>query len=73
MFGALAHEVEDVRYDVTYGRSTGCKELDAVVIAIRSGQFGDASLFESLLQTLQQDYYIIAHDFAPCKIFVQWE
>ena len=67
LFGALAHQVEDVRYQVTYGRAEMNPNLQKVVQDIRNGKFGEPSLFEPLLATLNQDYYIINHDFGPCN------
>ncbi|KAI9202964.1 glycosyl transferase [Polychytrium aggregatum] len=63
LFGALADEVEDCRYDQTYHRIAMHPKLDAVCKNIRSGAYGDANIFDPLLNTLNHDYYLLSRDF----------
>lgn len=69
LFGALAHEVEDIRHDQLYHKVEMCPELKAVITRIRDGAFKDAGIFEPLLATLTagHDFYIVSKDFPACK------
>lgn len=64
LFGAIADEVEDIRHEQTYHMVVMDPKLEVVVKAIRAGAFGEASIFEPLLVTLNHDYYLLSHDFA---------
>ena len=46
------------------------KELEEVISSIREGQFGDANIFNPLLDTLTVagDFYLIGADFKPQRI-----
>jgi starch phosphorylase len=70
LFGALAHEVEDIRHERMYRRGDLHPELEKVVKAIRANVFGDAGVFEPLLGTLDYDYYIVNYDFPICTILL---
>ncbi|KAJ3380475.1 Non-essential glycogen phosphorylase, partial [Lobulomyces angularis] len=65
LFGALAHEVEDIRHDHTYHKVVMDSNLQNVIEDIRQGGYGDAGIFEPLLATLTSghDFYIISKDF----------
>jgi starch phosphorylase len=69
LFGATADQVDDIRHEKTYRQMPVNEHLEAVLSSIRRGDFGNGHLFESLLATLESDYYLIAHDFKPCKFF----
>ncbi|KAL2916158.1 Non-essential glycogen phosphorylase [Polyrhizophydium stewartii] len=65
LFGTLAHEVEDIRHQQTYSnRSSRDPKLEAVIDSIHAGHYGDAIIFEPLLNTLNNDYYLLHKDFA---------
>lgn len=63
VFGAIANEVDDIRYKNRYHRGSVNCELELVLDAIRGGMFGDCEQFTELLDTLKDDYYLIANDF----------
>ncbi|KAI8817116.1 glycosyl transferase [Fimicolochytrium jonesii] len=64
-FGALAPEVDDIRYKQLYRHDPMDEKLAAVVKSIRQGTYGDAGVFEPLIETLDSDKYIISKDFTP--------
>lgn len=66
IFGARAHEVEDLRHAQRYRRTSLDPKLETVLSAIRAGHFGDYQEFAPLLDTLTVggDYYLISVDFA---------
>jgi len=66
-FGHLTPAVEDLRYEHTY-RPVPVEQkspaLAAVLNEISGGRFGDAQVYEPLLNTIRQsDYYLITEDF----------
>jgi len=65
LFGALAHEVDDIRHDQRYHKVAICDELAGVMKEIRAGAYGDPGIFEPLLSTLTAgaDFYIVSKDF----------
>ncbi|KAM0788793.1 hypothetical protein ACM66B_002882 [Microbotryomycetes sp. NB124-2] len=64
-FGNLTPDVPKLRRAHHFGESQYPAELMQTVDAIRSGMFGDASVFEPLLSTLFEgkDYYLVSDDF----------
>ena len=40
-------------------------KLDQVIKSIENGVYGDAMIFEPLLNTLKTDYYLVNKDFQP--------
>ncbi|KAF8519332.1 glycosyltransferase family 35 protein [Hysterangium stoloniferum] len=66
-FGHLAPAVDEVRYQHRYHPvpvEEKSPALAAVLNEISSGRFGDASVFEALVNTIRQgDYYLITDDF----------
>lgn len=68
LFGALAHEIEDIRHAQKFGKVKMNPELANVVTCIKSGVFGDAGIFQPLLETLVLDVYAYSHDFNACMI-----
>ncbi|KAF8488889.1 glycosyltransferase family 35 protein [Gautieria morchelliformis] len=66
-FGHLAPTVEGMRYEHTYHPvpvEQKSAKLAVVLNEISSGRFGDAGVFEPLLNTIRQgDYYLITDDF----------
>jgi glucan phosphorylase len=66
LFGALSNEIEDIRHAQRFHKITQDKDLTKVVSTIRSGRFGDASIFEPLLSTLTLDVYCVSKDFGEC-------
>ena len=69
-FGTLAKDVADLRHENKFGKLQLGKELEEVISSIREGQFGDANIFNPLLDTLTVagDFYLIGADFKPCKL-----
>lgn len=65
-FGALAHEVEDIRHRQIYRKTTMDPKLQAVLETIQSGAFGPAKTFASLIDTLTVggDFYLLSNDFS---------
>ncbi|OAJ43251.1 hypothetical protein BDEG_26623 [Batrachochytrium dendrobatidis JEL423] len=64
LFGTLTPQVEDVRYQQTYGGGTvRDPKLSSVVDSIHAGHYGDPIIFEPLLNTLQSDHYLLHKDF----------
>jgi starch phosphorylase len=65
LFGALAHEVDDIRHEQLLHRTPTNPHLEPVLHAIRSNTFSDSNLFEPLISTLTtgHDFYIVNHDF----------
>jgi starch phosphorylase len=66
LFGALSHEIEDIRHKQKFGKVKMNPDLAAVVARIKSGQFGDENVFQPLLETLVLDVYANSHDFGAC-------
>ncbi|KAL7753689.1 Non-essential glycogen phosphorylase [Sorochytrium milnesiophthora] len=66
MFGALAHEVEDLRHAQRYRKVDGNKDFQAVLDSIRAGKFGKAEPFAPLIDGLTSggDFYLLQQDFA---------
>lgn len=67
IFGAKAHEVEDLRHAQRYRRTQMDPKLETVIEAVRAGHFGDfstnfAPLFDTL--TIGGDFYLISADFS---------
>lgn len=62
-FGALAHEVADIRYDQQYHQVKMNKKLQDVLNLISSGMFGGE--YQLLIDSLTKggDYYLLSHDF----------
>ncbi|KAJ3121779.1 Non-essential glycogen phosphorylase [Nowakowskiella sp. JEL0407] len=65
LFGALAHEVEDIRHDQRYHGVKMDPNLDKVLQSIMNDDFGDGSIYGPLLGTLHSDYYLVSKDFQP--------
>ncbi|KAI8967533.1 glycosyl transferase [Mycotypha africana] len=65
MFGVLADEVEDIRHNQKYHGLLIDPSLQVVIDSIQSGEFGDPSIFNPLINTLTYggDYYLISADF----------
>jgi starch phosphorylase len=71
MFGCLAKDVEDIRHMQVYGSGVRrCSKLDSVLHSIRNGNYGQPSIFESLLHTLDADHYLLHADFSEC---IDWD
>ena len=68
IFGCLADQVDDIRHNQKYRRTSMDPKLELVLDAIKAGRFGDADVFAPLLDTLDAggDYYLISHDFSSC-------
>jgi len=66
-FGHLTPAVEDLRYQHMYHPTPieeKCPRLAAVLAQISAGAFGDAHVYEPLLNTIRQsDYYLLTDDF----------
>ena len=67
IFGARAHEVEDLRHAQRYRRPQMDPKLETVIEAVRGGLFGDfaanwVQLFDTL--TVGGDFYLISADFS---------
>lgn len=69
IFGALAHQVEDIRHRQKYRKKQLDPQLETVLEAIKAGRFGDMETFVPLLDTLTVggDYYLLSNDFSSCK------
>ncbi len=52
LFGALAHEVDDIRHKQRFSKVEINPHLDKVVKTISRGDFGDAAIFDPLLGNL---------------------
>ncbi|CAO3589486.1 unnamed protein product [Absidia cylindrospora] len=65
MFGTLADKVPDIRHNQKFYGVLLDANLQAVIDLIESGAFGDASIFNPLIDTLTYggDYYLISEDF----------
>lgn len=65
LFGNLAEDVEDLRHRHIYGGLQLDPQLTRVFDAIKSGTFGDASSFASLIGSIEEhgDYYLVSDDF----------
>ncbi|KAF7712152.1 Alpha-1,4 glucan phosphorylase [Penicillium ucsense] len=65
LFGNLAEDVEDLRHRHFYGGFTLDPQLKRVFDSIKSGTFGDASSFASLIASIEEhgDYYLVSDDF----------
>ena len=44
-----------------------CSKVEIVIKAIQSGRFGDPNIFDPLIATLRNDFYLINQDFESCK------
>ena len=67
LFGTLTPQVEDIRYKQTYG-GKGAEpdpKLESVLESIQSGAYGEPVIFEPLLNTLLNDFYLLHKDFTP--------
>jgi len=66
-FGHLTPAVEDLRYQHAYHPvpiEEKCPALANVLNTVSSGRFGDADVYEPLLNTIRQgDYYLLSDDF----------
>ncbi|KAJ7655854.1 glycogen phosphorylase [Mycena polygramma] len=66
-FGHLTPAVEDLRYQHQYHAvpiEEKCPALAAVLAHVSSGAFGDADVYEPLLNTIRVgDYYLLSDDF----------
>lgn len=62
MFGVLTPEVPKIRYEHRYHPKPLCPELQEVFDEIQKGTFGDAKIYEPLINTITQggDYYLIS-------------
>lgn len=69
VFGCVAGEVEDIRHNQKYRKSSIDPKLEAVIEVLRSNRFGDFEIFAPLIDTLTTggDYYLISHDFESCR------
>lgn len=65
IFGARAEQVEDLRHAQKYRPFKLDPKLEAVLQALREGQFGDYGDYATLVDTLTigGDYYLLSHDF----------
>lgn len=63
LFGALAHEVEDIRHEQMFRGIKMNPRLDQVIKNIENDVYGPSMIFEPLLNTLKTDYYLIDKDF----------
>ncbi|RAO66085.1 uncharacterized protein BHQ10_002097 [Talaromyces amestolkiae] len=70
LFGNLAEDVETLRETHRYKGFTLDEDLAKVFESIRSGTFGDAKAFESLIASIADhgDYYLVSDDF---KSYIQ--
>ncbi|KAI8368489.1 glycosyl transferase [Blakeslea trispora] len=64
-FGVEADEVEDIRHNQKYHGVLMDPSLQVVIDSIQNGEFGEASVFGPLINTLTYggDYYLISADF----------
>lgn len=66
-FGHLTPAVEDLRHQHVYHPvpiEEKCPALAEVLNVVSSGKFGDAGIYEPLLNTIRQnDYYLLTEDF----------
>ncbi|KAH8077380.1 glycogen phosphorylase [Cristinia sonorae] len=66
-FGHLTPAVEDLRYQHMYHPvpiEQKCPGLAKVINEVSAGRFGDAGVYEPLLNTIRQnDYYLLTEDF----------
>jgi starch phosphorylase len=64
LFGTLTPDVENIRHQQIYvGKLSRDPKLESVISSIRLGNYGLGSIFEPLLQSLQNDYYLLHADF----------
>lgn len=65
LFGNLAEDVETIRESNRYKGFTLDEDLAKVFETIRSGTFGEAKAFESLIASITDhgDYYLVSDDF----------
>ncbi|ORX47047.1 glycosyl transferase [Hesseltinella vesiculosa] len=65
LFGTLADQVADIRHAQKYHGVLLDANLQSVLDAIQAGVFGDASIFNPLIDTLTYggDFYLISEDF----------
>jgi len=64
LFGTVAEEVADVRHSNYYSAHTLDPTLSAVFDAIAADTFGDAAIYEHLLNSIRHgDYYLVGNDF----------
>lgn len=64
LFGTLTPQVEDIRHRQTYGGNfVRDSKLEKVISSIREGRYGQPSIFQPLLQTLENDFYLLHADF----------
>ncbi|OZJ04525.1 hypothetical protein BZG36_03986 [Bifiguratus adelaidae] len=66
LFGCKADQVEDLRHAQRYRNVPMNPDLETVIQTIESGTFGDAQIFQPLINTITigKDYYLISVDFA---------
>lgn len=65
LFGNLSEDVEDIRHKHTYSGYSIPDRLQKVFDAIKSGQFGNADEFRSLIESITShgDHYLVSDDF----------
>jgi starch phosphorylase len=67
----LSRAVEDLRYQHTYHPvpiEEKCPALAHVLNQVSAGLFGDAHVYEPLLNTIRQgDHYLLSDDFDSCE------
>lgn len=65
IFGAKAHEIEDLRKKTREQEIDIDPRLESVLASIKNGDFGEPSIFEPILDIFRHghDYYLVAHDF----------
>lgn len=70
LFGVLTPQVEDIRHQQMYvGGVKRDPKLESVLKSIQSGRYGNPSIFDSLLNTLGTDFYLLHADFEACKFY----
>lgn len=68
LFGYHTDQVDDIRHNQLYGGGVKtCSKLNTVIDSIRQGNYGQPSIFEPLLHTLDTDHYLVHGDFAECN------
>jgi len=65
IFGAKAHEIEDLRKKVREGEFPIDPRFQEVIDSIDNGDFGNPKLFEPITNVFRHknDYYLLAYDF----------
>jgi len=65
IFGAKAHEIEDLRQQVREKKYPVDPRFEAVLNSLESGRYGDAATFGPILDSLRHghDYYLLSADF----------